>query len=135
MKAETPASASPALSTSTALRGGGRIPSAATRREGVYLTSAHLRYANRVHRAKHAKRLQHVDDDRDDRHHGDDLLDPGIHRDVGLDQPEEHADDDEDDDEGDQRHREQSSTGILVQEERQRQPSPKIENFENLQNG
>lgn len=48
--------------------------------------------------ADDAKGIEQPDDDADQHHHVQDAFDGGVHRNVGVDQPEQDADDDEGDD-------------------------------------
>ena len=51
--------------------------------------------------ADDAEGIEHPDDDADDHHDVEYLLNLPVHRDVVVDQPEQYADDDESDDERD----------------------------------
>src|SRR5688572_27337607 len=57
--------------------------------------------ANVSRMADDAKGVKQPNDDADHHHDVEDVLNFAVHRDVGVDQPEQHADDDEGDDEGD----------------------------------
>ena len=49
---------------------------------------------------QNAERIQQPNDDADHDHDVENFFDLAVHRDVTVDQPEQHADDDESDDEG-----------------------------------
>ena len=74
-------------------------------KSGTLLGLLHLGNPDISRVADHAESVQQPDDDRDDDDGVEDALNRSLHRDVGVDEPEQHANDDKSQDDRDEGHK------------------------------